>query len=543
MKELLQMPHTVLTPVFDNLPIQDIVKLRTISGSAYADVQGYYKTTFSISKLYDPFFPNEGDSSTFQSLVTEAGGLVTSFTLIDILSRQPLKLAPLYLFTPAKYVAKAGNFLLDLKFGFNPLPQKTVKTKTFSAQSSTFHEALIKEHRESRPNTGELPELCDDSTVSGVFGFSRGNATVWVVGTRTEPIEVILTFHSRKRIISLYPKTSFVEKRALILNTPSPSTQIILQTYENAGWTLSSVIAATDLTSPDNERSLYTRWIGDSHTWVLDMEEEPHPTIEYRSLQVTSWHLDCPDIDRTTIVYERMEHNTLAHSYVITWEAERAVWGHPCFSDLDPNRLDDCGDAGHPDVEEVDLFSDTDSETSESSVDTTESFLESTKADMKQCEYMVTRSSCQHRAINSASDVEPAIVEYLHGFYPLMRETHRTNYNIRKMRTDLLDLHDAFPNIAGHIQYPSGHVICVILQTVEDVRRSGRCKSVKYTLDFTLATATNRITTTCTIKVPKAEVNNIENIISVNSAWSQEHLTEAGLTVMIVENGTSNEDD
>ncbi|KAK7016393.1 hypothetical protein VNI00_018919, partial [Paramarasmius palmivorus] len=68
------------------------------------------------------------------------------------------------------------------------------------------------------------------------------------------------------------------------------------------------------------------------------------------------------------------------------------------------------------------------------------------------------------QTINTQEDVEPALVEFLEGFYPLMKNAHRANRNMHKMKIDFMALDNAFPIPPDTISFPTGHALAIILQ-------------------------------------------------------------------------------
>ncbi|KAK7049904.1 hypothetical protein VNI00_005334 [Paramarasmius palmivorus] len=518
------------------IPLQRLLELKTLSKTTNIDLTHYYKSAFGLSKIYDIFFPKASEQALFRQELAEGGSLVSTLALVQLLARQPVRPAELFVYTPAHRVLKMGKIFLDSKYNFQPLPEKRTSTWVISAQPPTFEDAVYTEHSKWYPNTGDLDEYCDDSTMSGVFRFKKDGNRVCIVGTRTEPTEIILTFHSTlfmnvataEQIISLYPKTSFVDKQALILKELSPATQAILQTFENAGWTTLAVISGEQALHPDDELSLQTRWVGDSHTWIVAGSGSPKLAGDsYQPLEAISWHISCADLDHASVTFQQLEHSTLSRSYPVTWEAERAAWSHPCFFRTQPIQM-----LGNITVT-VEDDTDDSSDTSDSSVSTTSSLIEGIDAEMKQHEYTVTNNVCEHRTVNSSEDMEPALMEFLKKYYLLAYQTYKTNRNLKKIRADLLNLKSTYGQISNHIQYPTGYAMCLIMQHIENVRRSEQCDAVKFQLGFTLTTATNTIVTTCTIIVPEDKVDVVEEELNGSIDWTDDQLLDAGVIVRV----------
>ncbi|KAK7038682.1 hypothetical protein VNI00_010566 [Paramarasmius palmivorus] len=520
------------------LPINQLVRLRSISNWTLANVNQYYKTAFGASPLYGRYF-NYEDQTSFRSKLAKTGAIVTTLSLVHILSRQPVvQPSKLYVYSPAEHVQELGIFLAESKYKFSPLPPKTTDDITIPAQAGTFEDALRIEHSRSKPNTGNLPEFCDDSTVSGVFNFKKDSNVICIVGTRTGALEIILSFHSTlfmnlataNQIISLYPMSSFVRKEALVLQDLTPTTLGVLQTFEAEGWRTTTTLSGEQALSTVEELSFQTRYPGDHHTWTIDMEPtvSPDTNRHYRALRVSSWHLTCPDIDTTSLTFERLEFENLGMSIILTSEAEKAVWGHPCFFEQHHSLLSRCTmeiiDTNNP------ASSDNDSD-SECSMSTTDSLLTALDAEMNQYRYTVTSDSCNHSAVFHYTDFESAVTEYLRGFYPLMKATHESNLTVRKIRAYLLSLDARFPSETQPILHPSGHALVLILDTLENIRKMGHCHTVRFELDFTLATATNTITTICTVVVPGRLIDTIREELSRLDSRDESHFTAAGVLI------------
>ncbi|KAK7049485.1 hypothetical protein VNI00_005516 [Paramarasmius palmivorus] len=537
MHNIFNMPYTIQSPTFENLPMKDLFNAKKVSKTASLNVEEYCRSRFNVDSFYSTFFPKEEHCKEFKNKLEEAGALASSFALIHILSRQSPKPATLYLYTPTGYVYSLGEFLSERKFTFEPLPEKRIDKDMISAQATSFKEALLIEHQKPIPNTGKLSEMCDDSTVASVFYFRKGDLEICIVGTRNEPMEVILSFHTTKQIVSLYPKTSFVQRRALILKKLSDTTESVLRSFEAEGWSTFKTTPAIQYITFTDELSYQTRWVGDDHCWITDQRYTDPSHNRYRSLWVTSWHLTCPDIDHTELTCQRLEHSALTNRYPLTWETERAIWAHPCFFDIDPDRI-------ITDTDEVEDFEDTCSETSERHDD-----LAPRKhrcghgpnqrpvpigKSLSLSSNKLHPSLAASRTIHDHSDIEPALIEYLRDFYPLMRQANRMNHIMRSIRSELDQVQNTFGTSHEYIVYPTSHALAIVLQTIEDVKRCRGYRAVKFTLNFTLNTATNTVTTTCTIRVPEPEAEKIETDLSLVSTWSEDHTMQAGVVIKIL---------
>ncbi|KAK7027419.1 hypothetical protein VNI00_015255 [Paramarasmius palmivorus] len=343
-----------------------------------------------------------------------------------------------------------------------------------------------------------------------------------------------MNFATASHFVSLYPKTSFIDKRIILLNDPSTAADTVHQEYTDKGWTTATELTAEEALHPNHELSIITRWVGDPLSWIVELvpSEDTVPVAEegkYKLLKVTSWHLGCLGTDTIRIVFNRIEDRRLEHSYVVSLDAEEAVWGHPCFAESGSKA--DWETSYEPEYIQQDLAEDSsDGESFMSDSDTSEDSI-TQMPDFRLYCYSRGLMFCNHRKINGNYDFEEALTEFLSLLHPLMAECHRENDNHRMIRDDLSYIKNAFRRIENDIQMPSGYAICMIFKRVEDVRKTGRSKSIKFHLRFCLTTLSRTVITTCTILVPSKRLHEILSDLAGRPEWSDDLLLEVGVVI------------
>ncbi|KAK7033684.1 hypothetical protein VNI00_012684 [Paramarasmius palmivorus] len=346
MNALNNLPYPAQTTLFDVVPTKDLLALRVVSKETLLDLNQYTSTTFALPNIYGHFFtPNQ--QPVIRTKLAHAGGLISGPAVFDMFRRQSAEPQRIDIYAPENTIPAIGQAIKEMDYTYQPLPSKVKNRWNYDKQLPVFEDAVRCEFSKWCPNTGDIDSFCDDSTVAGVFTFAnKKEKEIRLIATRTEPVEVILSFHSTHLMnfatateyVSLYPKSTFLDKRALVLETPTTAMQGIYDQCGKEGWTTTNSLTAEEVLRRDDELSLQTRWVGDSHCWIIklaQLKDFNQEEAQYHALWVASWHLSCPGANRIQISFHRLEDKRLANPYILTWEAEKAVWAHPCFRALE----------------------------------------------------------------------------------------------------------------------------------------------------------------------------------------------------------------
>ncbi|KAK7020589.1 hypothetical protein VNI00_017718 [Paramarasmius palmivorus] len=487
------MAYPIQNPVFDSLSLIDLARMRAVSHSLNAQLRQYDLTAFGLEKMYGRFFPTESSKTRFRIKQAETEALVSGSTLVSVLSRRYFNPSDLDVFLRHDHVMSMGQELEDLGFKFSPLP--TVmdgKKKKSEQQMEIFEEAVVVELASWIPNTGNVTDRYNNSSVAGVFNFvNQEGFTIQLVATKGEPIEAILGFHSimnfatATHLVSLYPRTSFLKNEAIYLKDFTPPVIKAVQKYEQRGWITVDMISAEEALDYNSEVSFKTRWVGDPHCWITELEGIPGfniPSDAYRGLWITSWHHCCPAVRSIRVIVNRFQSKSLSRTYLVCWEAEKAIWSHHCFRMLEEkirwrmaHRAPVVSGSGHPTLpvlrhvavhdDRVPALLDVRPQPQTNTSDTPFGI-----ADRNQWKYINEHQSCIHRSTRNVANMENAIIEYLEGLYPLFDHTFKTNDVILRMKGDFGFARKYYAGYKGHDCYPTGHTISAIIRCVDLIK-------------------------------------------------------------------------
>ncbi|KAK7044047.1 hypothetical protein VNI00_007762 [Paramarasmius palmivorus] len=547
--------------------------LKKVSWSMRHEVSQYEKTVFGLEALYGTFFEKPEDIEAFRVYQAKSEALVSGSALVRVLSRGEFDPSDLDVFVNLVYVLGLGDLLR--RFGFRFVPFSTVfdgRRRKSVQQDPDFKKAVQAEFSSRSPNTGTVAERYDDYTIAGVFNFENDDhRRIQIVATRHEPIEAILGFYSTlvmnvataTQIISLYPSTSFVRRWALYLKPYSWAVVRARMKYELRGWRPWDLVTAEQAVALDSELSIKTRWIGDRHCWVVDlppMATYNPPAGSYRSLMTTSWNLRYPASTGARLVVNRMSSVCAPRSHVITWEAERSVWNHPCFALLhgesgervvkvtvtseeesdfpSDESTDGSVDGGEGDSSELSPGDEESTDGSDSASDSSED--ESDEGDsvarvslavgMRKWKYVHEVAECVHREVVDLASLDGAVVEYLHGLYPHIHASEKADAVLIAMQRAFGGLVKEFPCLASNARLPMAHVVTVILDCMLTVEYVCMCDDVRLAMDFEVDVSNRSVWTKCTVFVPMAKLAEVKQEIE---EWSDDNFKHARLTLRL----------
>ncbi|KAK7049471.1 hypothetical protein VNI00_005502 [Paramarasmius palmivorus] len=443
-----------------------------------------------------------------------------------------------------------GQEIQDLGYKFTPLPTVMEgKRKKSEQQMEVFEEAVVAELSSWVPNTGDIADRYKNTAVAGVFNFLNDDGMkIQLVATKGEAIEAILGFHSMMNIatamhlISLYPTTSFLNNEAIYLKEFSPSVIKAVQKYEQRGWSTVTMITAENALDVGSEVSFKTRWIGDPHCWITELAEIPNfkvPPGAYRGLWVVSWHHFCPGPQSIRIILNRFQSKSLKRTYVVTWEAERAIWSHHCFRMLEekirwrmarriPGKVRD-GQANSPILNRVIPAEEPTPLSLTSRPPTIATETPFAQADDAQWKYIADHQHCVHRNANNIANVEDAVIEFLRDLYPLFDKKFKTNSELLRVKRDFGFARKYYAGFKGPDAYPTGHTISAIMRCVELIKHIEQRDSVKFSLRFSRVKK-QMVWTTCIMFVLPQCVSLVKKELA---DWPKDVFDSARLTIRI----------
>ncbi|KAK7019822.1 hypothetical protein VNI00_017911 [Paramarasmius palmivorus] len=262
--------------------------------------------------------------------------------------------------------------------------------------------------------------------------------------------------------------------------------------------------------------------------------------------------------------FHRLKGAALRYTYAVTWHVQDFVWRHPCFEgsqdplelpgvsedgsvlhieaaggesggSVEPDSVSSVGivldnvlqqaDETLQDVEESDEGDSGSSESSDlDSVDSTSS------AHWELWKYRCGYGVCTHAEYRPPLTLDASILDYLEGLYPLMEREHDS-------KRDVVYMQDAFESLyrsgmVGSARYPSGHVVSMIHQCLEDVDLTCVCDDPKISLQFMLDEDGCKVVTVCTILIP---IDLLASLRAELRGWSysEMEMMESGLVVLL----------
>ncbi|KAK7022062.1 hypothetical protein VNI00_017044 [Paramarasmius palmivorus] len=525
MPGLHSLPHTAFTPIYDGLSADDLARMKQVSVEVNNQMQEYHAASFSPHKLYDSFFSSEETITSFRIRQAQCKALVSGSALVAFLSRGAFVPSDLDILIPAENVISMGSFILDTdEYG---LVDGSTSVQ-FDASKQAKMEAFVKVAslpRDLRPIHAKtiLEDGYDELTTSGIFTFANNQGKrIQIIGTKCQPIEFVLHSYSTlvmnvataSKVISLYPKTSFIRKSALYLKYPSDKVLAARRKYEERGWTSSTMMSAEEALHPDHELATKTRWVGDRHCWIVHFPIiAGFESIEdsYRTLGITSWHLYCLSHTSVRVETNRMETDFLPFPLTVTWEAERAVWHHECFLALSSfmrgSRVVDY-------TTYVSTANQTDWLFTTASGDLSNMYPYSEVGRDSGATFEATHRTCstvlepwwaepfQEVCRSDSSDLGQGIISFLSQLYPRLDAEHRENVLLNSLRREFTEMRQVYMDMIPQIGLPSAHVVSTILQCIKDIQNTGLCEEVEVTLRFWLDWEALAVWTTCTLLVP-----------------------------------------
>ncbi|KAK7032072.1 hypothetical protein VNI00_013441 [Paramarasmius palmivorus] len=523
----------------------DLARLKRVSRFVRSLVLIYEGSVFTLHRLYGSFFP-ASVIERFRVLLLSTRALVSGSAVVQFLSRSTFEPSDLDVFVNHVHVLVVGTFLQEVGYRFVPLTTVVRDgVKVSEQQDPDFEVAVRAEFCHSIPNTGDVADRYELTTIGGVFNFVKdGGSKVQVVSARTEPVEAILALvmniATATEVISFYPRTSFVYKRALYLKQFTGAVAAAKEKYEARGWESYDVLSAVEFLRRGLEVSGKIRWVGDPHCWVVLFP----PLSGYRrgvddvyaALKVTSWHLFCPDPDCTRVMKNRMENGSLLRSYVVVWNAMMAVWHHPCFRCMDEHSVltrkgTSLADLLQGTGEEVDSVSLSESVNSSAG---TQGFDSKSWVFLDSPSCFVNLGAFPGPTFTPPRSLDAAIIDFLRGYYPLADLEYRNSWLLEQLRFDFGRLRESYSGRELPPGYPTAHVVTTILQCFEDIDLTGACDDVDIVLRFDEDRSSRRVVTRLDFVVAAERMSVIER---ESSAWttSEEQMRDAGLVVALIQ--------
>lgn len=254
--------------IFSSCSPASILRMERVCRAAHIAAKTYLRSTYNINRHLSRFFE---DVLSFRSLQARTATLVSGSSALQFFDRSfyPESDLDIYVHMPRRH--EVGRWLLNAGYKFVPSMM----------QSTDFEDAA---------SETEVDDIYGDIErgICTVFTFRKpginGGEELKVqlmVAART-PMDIILCFHSTcvmniisyNKAISLYPRATLEERRALVCQTNGSSPQEALAKYELRGWEILRALPPPWEHTYDRNGPFRVgrRWIEDGDSWVIPLD-------------------------------------------------------------------------------------------------------------------------------------------------------------------------------------------------------------------------------------------------------------------------------
>ncbi|GBE80194.1 hypothetical protein SCP_0214040 [Sparassis crispa] len=138
----------------------------------------------------------------------------------------------------------------------------------------------------------------------------------------------VVNIISYKNAVSLYPRATFEERRALVCPNGRSEQELAVEKYSARGWDMLRVLPESERTRLNPSFRLGPRWLEDSDSWIIPLDMagvEPLPVISPISapikqdpVTVTTWELSLTEEFGGQMEFFYLSHPTgLFYEYLI----------------------------------------------------------------------------------------------------------------------------------------------------------------------------------------------------------------------------------
>ncbi|KAK0474462.1 hypothetical protein EDD18DRAFT_1457450 [Armillaria luteobubalina] len=277
----LDLPLEVYALILSYLTPLDVISFGRVDRKRRTIVESYFWSEFI--QLMVSYF-SEKELLEFRLIQAKTGTLISGSTVVQFLERTIYPGSDLDIYTPFRYGREVGEFLLKIGYEFRPR----------ASQTKPFHEIT----------EDVIHEVADDEIyvcrgIVQVFDFHRNGKKIQVMSARNSPMDIILSYHcttvmniiTATHAYSLYPRTTFHQRRGLIISTNGSSQDAGRQKYIDRGWDLFSELTVFEVTNPYSEFQAHSlRWVGDRRCLSVKLPPMELPFSPY-PIRVNSWQM------------------------------------------------------------------------------------------------------------------------------------------------------------------------------------------------------------------------------------------------------------
>ncbi|KAK7023594.1 hypothetical protein VNI00_016633 [Paramarasmius palmivorus] len=502
--------------------------MRTVSTSSKQEAQAYDRITFSEKQLYKKFFPAEKITH-FRTVQSNSRALVTGDPVTLHLSRSPQQSTWLKVLVPKEGLLEIGKFMLTVRYHFVEASYYVGSVLT-TLTTTTFEDAV---KIDCSSHIVAVEETEEDRAIASTYTFRRTDGTtVEIIRTVNEAIDAVLAlrttldmnFATHNEIISLYPRSSFVEKNAYYVNDPPDTPDASMIQFSTQGWTFATMVSAVTALDPRNELSFKTRHVGDRHCWIVRFDEYLAAPANFISiLFISSWHIYSPTPNSVRLIRNQACCEFPPHSLVVTWEVEKALWAHECVTSVD-------------DIYQAYLNSEVD----DNRVDPLDSYPEA----QFECgshslvselppEAFAWKLALEDRLRSRTKhdEVVQNTTRFLTKLYPTLETNFNKSSAFVQMRESFAAARELYTVLGAAIQHPTAYTVSTLIKCIEDVNNTRFSSPANFVLQFDFEWEKDRVWTTCHFHVPSHAIEAVKEDLKF---WIEEEFTNGCLKVAIL---------
>ncbi|KAJ7666750.1 hypothetical protein DFH06DRAFT_983996 [Mycena polygramma] len=289
-------PHDAL---FAQISTQELVRLMRTCRRVYNLIK---ETCFSVPRLLAPFFGDAVEVQRFRSIQALTDTIISGSVALQFMNRLRWPGSDLDIYVHRTCPAIPVGFIVENGYTFDP---RKSQSKDVFVQLT----ASVKDKPPSYLGRG----------IADVLDFHKGDKKIQIIIAESTPMETIISFHStcvmnvitHKNAYALYPRSTFVTKEALVVETVGAGQEVGRQKYIDRGWAMTW----TPSLSRRSELGVrLVRWVGDPFTWTISL---PRLLFETTDLcLVNSWQLEC-DGETTRTSWSLLHNPALKYKYLV----------------------------------------------------------------------------------------------------------------------------------------------------------------------------------------------------------------------------------
>ncbi|KAJ7722644.1 hypothetical protein DFH07DRAFT_1067368 [Mycena maculata] len=296
--ELRMGPHDLL---FAQIPTQDLVRLMCTCRRVYRLV---HETCFDISRLLYPFFGDPSEVECFQRIQAQTGTLISGSIALQYFNRLIYPESDLDIYAHRVSAAIPVGFIV--LNGYTFAPRKSQDPNVFVQLCASL---------EDKPPVASYL----GRGIADVLDFHKGQKKIQLIIATATPIEIITSFHStcvmniltHDNGYAFYPRSTFVTRKALIIESIGASKEAGRQKYVDRGW---EMVSAPSVSRQSELGVRMLRWVDDKFTWRMPLCLPRHLASDLSP--INSWQLECDD-DETWTQYSTLSHPALKQEYIV----------------------------------------------------------------------------------------------------------------------------------------------------------------------------------------------------------------------------------